>query len=250
MFPSVSARHRGPRALLAPAAILLLALCLLAVGAEAQPLAGDIPITNSTVITAPGTYYLPHSLSDLAGPVGISVQSSDVVIDGHNWYIDGQDLAGSIGLEIRPPDGGPAITNVTVRDLRLSNWATCLDAAAGLRLVNVTAVNGGTGFRLWGPGAVTLEGCSAEENTANGIRADGITGDLALALSDVLVRASGETGIDTRLAAVTMTDCNILENGAAPANGDGFRIYKGSATVRDSRFRFNGGSGISFDTAT
>ncbi|MEN6518884.1 MAG: carbohydrate-binding protein [Methanospirillum sp.] len=246
-----TADYRGCRSPLAPAAFLLLALCLLAVGVQAEPPAGAVPITNSTVITAPGTYYLAQSLSDLDSPVAISIRAPDVAFDGQDRLLDGRDLAGSIGIEVRPPDGGPALTNVSVANVRLADWATGLDAStAGLRLVNVSAESGGTGFLLMGPGAVTLEGCTAAENAANGIRADGITGDLALALSDVLVRTSGETGIDARLAAVTMTDCNVLENGQASAESSGFRIYKGSATVRDSLFRLNGGSGIFFDTST
>ena len=246
-----TADYRGCRSPLAPAAFLLLALCLLAVGVQAEPPAGAVPITNSTVITAPGTYYLAQSLSDLDSPVAISIRAPDVAFDGQDRLLDGRDLAGSIGIEVRPPDGGPALTNVSVANVRLADWATGLDAStAGLRLVNVSAESGGTGFLLMGPGAVTLEGCTAAENAANGIRADGITGDLALALSDVLVLTSGETGIDVRLAAVTMTDCNVLENGQASAESSGFRIYKGSATVRDSLFRLNGGSGIFFDTST
>jgi hypothetical protein len=245
------ADHRGRGSALAPAAFLLLALCLLAAGVQAEPTAGAVPITNSTVITAPGTYYLAQSLPDLDGPVAISIRSPDVAFDGQDRLIDGRDLAGSIGIEVRPPDGGPAPTNVSVTNVRLADWATGLDAsAAGIRLVNVEAESGGTGFRLLGPGAAALEGCTAEENEEYGVRADGISGDLALALSDVVIHASGNTGLDARLAAVTMTDCLVWENGRVTAESSGFRLYKGSATVRDSTFSQNLGTGIFLDTST
>lgn len=140
---------------------------------QAEPPADGVPITGCTVITFPGTYYLARSLSGLDCPVAISIRSSDVVIDGRNYSIGGQNLSGTIGIEIRPPDGGTAVTNVRVTNVRLSDWGTGLVAAPApsgsapttdVRLTGVSAASSGTGFRLWGPGTMTLEGCTAESN--------------------------------------------------------------------------------------
>ena len=248
------ADHRGRNRAAGLAAFLLLALPLLAAGAQAEPAAGAVPITNSTVITAPGTYYLAEALADLDCPVAISIRSPDVAFDGLDRLIGGQDLAGSIGIEIRPPDGGPALTNVSVANVRLADWETGLTVspastelpATGVRLTGVGAADNGAGFRLWGPGNLTLEGCTAESNEWYGIRADGITGDLTLALSDVLVQANGETGIDARLTGITMNTCRIRDNGGE----GGFRYDKGFAIVRDSLFEQNRGAGIFLEYAT
>jgi len=227
--------------------------------AVSKPPAGDIPITNATVITEPGTYYLAGSLSNLDSPVAISIRCSDVVVDGRHHSIDGRSLAGTIGIEIRSPENGTAVTNVSVTNARLSNWGTGLTVSSassetpgtGVQLTGVRAANNMIGFWLWGPGTLTLLDCTVESNTGAGIIADGVNGHLEAALSNLLVRSNGGPGIAGRLTGFTLDGCRVRDNGAdADDGGNGLVVYKGTATVRDCLFEQNRGAGVFFDTST
>ncbi len=81
---------RGRLSALAPAAVLLLALCLLAVGVQA------LTDTPALVIDGPGLYTLDHDLSS-DSTIGVLINSSDVVFDGMGHSITGTGANGSIG---------------------------------------------------------------------------------------------------------------------------------------------------------
>ena len=89
----------APRAL-APAAVLLLALCLLAVGVQAV----TPPTRPRSWSSSPGLYNLDHDLAS-ARPIGVLINGSDVVFDGMGHRIAGTGANGSIGVLVtgRPP---------------------------------------------------------------------------------------------------------------------------------------------------
>lgn len=218
-----------------------------------------IPITGCTEITNPGTYYLACDLIDLGCETAIAVRCSNVVIDGRNHRVDGRGLPATIGVDICPLYYEPEITNVQVKNVQLSDWETGLHVSrAGseasptidVRLTNVYSQSNNEGFDLWGPGNMTLEGCTATSNLWGGINADGIYGDLTVALTDVQVQANGNEGVDARLTGITMNNCQIRSNGWRTAESSAFRLNKGSAIIRDSLFEQNHGAAIFFETAT
>jgi hypothetical protein len=245
--------------------VLLAALVLLlasggVLAADPAVAAGEpIPITGCTEITSPGTYYLASDLIDLRCETAISVRCSNVVIDGRNHHVEGDDLPATVGIDIRSLQGNPGITNVLVENIHLSGWdqGVVVSPAGGetlptpyVRLSNVHSQNNTEGFDLWGPGTITLDGCTATSNLHNGIRADGIEGDLAVALTDVQIQANGDDGVYARLTGMTIDNCQISFNGWRTGESSGFQLNKGSAIIRDSLFEQNRGAGIFFETAT
>ncbi|MFC7046014.1 right-handed parallel beta-helix repeat-containing protein [Halobacteriaceae archaeon GCM10025711] len=143
-------------------------------GAPTTSGAGSTGIDSCTTISEPGTYDLTGDISNESATTCLHVTASDVVIDGNGHTVHGthaeDELRTSAGIEI---DDGPAgvdadesttVSNVTVRDVRVTGWDTGVRAtyASDVRLENVTRVDGaapdsaGTTGRLRG-GAIFVK---------------------------------------------------------------------------------------------
>ena len=82
------------------------------------------PTPARLVITSPGTYSIAADGYDgIATP--IEIRSSNVVLDGGGHTIDGARRAGTSGILI---DGAGTLSNVVVRNVRLVNWETGIQA--------------------------------------------------------------------------------------------------------------------------
>ncbi|MEN6342135.1 MAG: carbohydrate-binding protein [Methanospirillum sp.] len=83
-----------------------------------------VPTPAPLVITAPGTYSIAADGYD-GNATPIEIRSSDVVLDGGGHIVDGTDRPGSCGIRIVGP-----VSNVAVRNVRLTNWETGIRADA------------------------------------------------------------------------------------------------------------------------
>ncbi len=248
----------------APAAVLLLALCLLAVGVQALP---DSP---ALAINEPGRYTLDHDLSP-GSSIGVLITSSDVVFDGMGYTIEGIGGNGTgvyvTGLANATP-GGP-ITNVTVRNV------TVRDCGAGVYIgrVNGSVVedvvaeqNGigfgygyaeqggseqavlrdsvvrdstGTGIVLDYPSdGITIERCTVTGN-ANGLASD-LSGRLvANSLIDSEVSDNAGFGVSLKESGLIIRGCTISGNGA-----NGIQLEHAGAEIEANRIEGNAGTGV------
>ena len=210
-FTALPRRNRA----LAPVAALLLALCLLAVGAQALtdpmdtaalvtgaaeidrtvdlPVLADANASSTLVISAPGRYELDHDLI-LSDAIGVLINSSDVVMDGMGHSIEGT-TTNSTGVSAGPHTSSDTIVNVTVRNLSVRDC--------------------GTGIAIDGIVGSVVEQVVAERNTVGlALNAYGGTG------SDYLVRESvfrenSRTGIELGFQGhgASIERCSITGNG-------------------------------------
>ncbi|MEN6517810.1 MAG: carbohydrate-binding protein [Methanospirillum sp.] len=268
---------RGRNSALAPAAVLLLALCLLAGGAQAMtdpantaalvtgagevdrgaadlPVLADENTTSTLVISGPGRYELDHDLVS-SDSIGVLITSSDVVFDGMGHSITGTDVNGSTGVYatgrfVAAEDD--SISNVTVRNLTVRHW--------------------GIGLRIGDASDTVVEEVLAEQNAigAQYFSVSGTTNDHAL--RDSVFRENADLGLDLfyPTQGIAIERCAITGNGrgisaemvrssASTANlladsdisqntGDGLYSHDGSfAFVRNCIVSANGEDGLEFE---
>jgi len=87
-------------------------------------------------ITAPGNYVLTASITDSTLRTCISINASDVVLDGQGFIIDGQDTNPSNGIFIE--NRTATIGNITIKNVIMTDWRY------GIRLnntLNITITN-------------------------------------------------------------------------------------------------------------
>ena len=140
---------------------------------------------SCTVITSPGTYLLRGDIQGTPGSTCINIQSSDVLISGGGYTLNGTPDSLGIGATAYPA----IISNVTVRNLTLTNWnrgivyenvmggtienATVLfSEMEGITLDNtssITLVQDNASLNR--VGVAILEG--SDYNTLNGVTANG-----------------------------------------------------------------------------
>src|SRR5574337_741069 len=95
--------------------IAVLAMALLAGGASAAT-----DINSCTSISSPGEYVLSQDIISSSASTCINIVSSDVVLDGTSHTISGTGTANTTGVHVHSQT--TALTNVTVKNLVLSNW--------------------------------------------------------------------------------------------------------------------------------
>lgn len=77
-------------------------------------------VSGCTTIDSPGTYQLDSGVTDSGQSTCIDVTASDVVVDGQGNTIDGTNATDSIAVNV----AGTGLSNVTVRNVTLSDWDT------------------------------------------------------------------------------------------------------------------------------
>lgn len=95
--------------------ITVLEILLLAGGVGAAT-----PIGSCRVISSPGEYVLTRSIIDSTATYCINITSSNVILDGAGYAIDGKDTYGTYGVYVYNP--AIALTNITVKNLKVSDW--------------------------------------------------------------------------------------------------------------------------------
>ncbi len=75
-------------------------------------------VSNCSVISYPGYYHLTNNITNSSSPKCITINSSDVVFDAHNFFIDGLDTHGTYGVYV----SDNSLDNVTVMNVTATDW--------------------------------------------------------------------------------------------------------------------------------
>ncbi len=219
-------------------ALYLVLLLLLALPA----VAGAVPITVPTVITAPGTYVIETDLLASEAGIGLEVRAPNVVIEGNGHRLQGRGTPNTQGIRVQ------GVSGVQIRNIDLDGWDQGLWAVdapglevegvvaadnlavgvlitgdgAGSRLANVTAYRNRDGVMLASTAGVRLEGLTASHNREAGFALHAatdcrVTGSVANANGRaglLLVGGGGCSFQDNSFA----NKVNVAVEGAAPSN--------------------------------
>lgn len=98
------------------AGVTFLAVLLLAEGAGAVK-----EINSCTDITSPDTYVLSANIVNSAASKCINITSSNVILDGAGYTIDGTGTENTYGVYVYDP-AGVGLTNVNVKNLKIMDW--------------------------------------------------------------------------------------------------------------------------------
>jgi PGF-pre-PGF domain-containing protein len=258
----------------------------------AVPLAGPIgsasgatctTISEATVITEPGCYVVGGDIEEHEDGDYITVETSDVVVDGDGHTLDGEDSNNAVHV-----DG--SYTNVTVRDLTVRNWdrgvffkdvtdgvvrnvdgtgnkhAVEFDKTASSTVDGVTASsNAEYGLYLKDTTESTVIDSTATGNSRDGLFVDG--GDATV----TRVRADGNTehGVHLKAADGSTVDSvtatgnglhgvytedvadGVVTDSTADDNGEaGFRIHHSDRTVVTNVTADGNAHGVHLSSAT
>jgi len=186
--------------------------------------------SSQTQISTSGCYYITNSVTDATTSVVLDIAASDVRVFGFNETIDGDN--DGIGVRV-----GSSLTNVTVRNLTLTDWTTAISVESSDSLVaNATVANAGTGIEISG-------GSNVVENTA--VRS-GSTGISLAGIGNTArrVRVSGSSGIGIQAT----SDENTIENSyVADTGSNGIYTPGFGNVVRDVRVQGTSSDGITLE---
>lgn len=211
-------------------------------------------VDSCAVVDEPGRYELTADVEGAATDACIQIASDDVVLDGNGHAVSGADAESGVGLLVFNgsregyPRDGPALGNVTVRDVEFTDWERGVQAGETLgsgptvTLRNVSVTDNGDGVSLFGADESRLTDVAATDNERSGIvlwetsnlTADGVTasgnGASGVSFSD--------TALDSSFSNVTVTD-----NGG---HGIQFSTVAVNNTVSNATVANNSGAGVSF----
>ncbi len=126
-----------------------------------------VPTPAPLVITSPGTYSVVADGHD-GNATPIEIRSSNVVLDGGNHTIDGSGRAGSCGILV---GGAGTLSNVVVKNVRLTNWETGIraDGITGSVIEASTISHNQEGIVLDGTRDVQVWNSTVTANDVTGI---------------------------------------------------------------------------------
>lgn len=121
--------RRTRRGLLALALSCLLALAALSGTAGVVGTASAAnAVGGCTTIDQPGAYTLDADVTDSGQSTCIEITASDVVLDGQGHAIDGTNATDSVAIQVGSTPG--ALSNVTVRDVTVTDWEIGVNTTA------------------------------------------------------------------------------------------------------------------------
>ncbi|MFB6178265.1 MAG: right-handed parallel beta-helix repeat-containing protein [Halorientalis sp.] len=225
-----------------PATVAVAALLAgLVVGTTAGTAATPRRITDCRTITEPGAYDLTANVSGSADTSCLRIETSNVTLDGHGHAIRATQASGTTGTGVLVASAdGNRLQNVTVRDLRVSNWETgvAFRDVNGGAIRDVTATESRNGLVLTDSSQVTVRNVTAINNEGGVLTRD-VTDST---FRNVLARYNAGTGLYTS----NDFDGNRLVNVVARANrDDGIRLGPAwNTVVVNATANGNGGSGL------
>ncbi len=198
-------------------------------------------ITGCRVITKPGTYYVTRDLVNVRCPIAIDVRCSNVAIVGNNHLIDGIDSSSSTGIRVGSTSGGTYLSNVQVRNLRLTDWGTGLSVVR-TKSVRITSVqsksNRYDGISVsFGSSPVAISSCTVESNGGAGI---GVSDNCQVTISSSRVASNLGNGIEAETSSVSVSGSTIQGN-----KKTGIDYARCGGTVSKNLINANGKDGIS-----
>ena len=183
--------------------------------ASAQQSGETTEIDSCTTITESGSYLLTEDIENSEVETCISIETSDVTLDGNGHTVDGTDTEGTVGIRAEFADG------VTVRDVTVADWTTGIeyqsDADDGT-VTDVTVTSNLVGIGVHDASNLTVTDSEALDNEGVGV--------------DFFVSAEN-----------TVTDTVASDNG-----GPGFSFADSSSnTVRNVTATDNDDAGFVFE---
>ena len=223
-------------------------------GASDGGQAGVTELESCAVIDEPGRYELTADVRG-AGNACLHVRASDVVLDGNGHVVTGTNAtnvsAGVLvhnGSASRIEQAVAEPTNVTVRDLRVTGWASgvrtgeFVSDGPPVTLANVTAADNGAGFVLYGAGESTLVDLTATGNDGDGVY---LWESTAVSGRNLTVSNNGGNGLHL---GQSVLDGNFSDVRATGNARTGVLVGTGSVDVRiaDAYVANNSGAGVGF----
>jgi len=199
------------------------------------------PVSECTTIDTPGSYELTGDISNSATSPCIEITTSDVVFDGAGHEIDG--VGNGTGVQVA---GTGTISNVTVRNLRVTDWETGVRYAtvsdSVVDSVNASG-NGATGIVFSKTTASTVRDATVTGNE-DGIRLVGSGDNVVRALDSA---ANANRGVVIRSRSFN----NTLVGSAVSDNRVGIAIETASpdTTVVDSTVTGSTTDGVAIEDA-
>jgi len=197
-------------------------------------------ITGCRVITKPGTYYVSRDLVNVRCPIAIDIRCSNVIIVGNNHLIDGIDGSSTTGIRVGSTSGGTFLSNVQVRNVRLTDWGTGL-VVQQTTSVQISGVqsrsNSNYGISVFlGSKPVTISGCTVESNGVGGIE---VMDNCQATISSCRVASNNGNGISADTSSVSVSSSTIRAN-----RKTGIDYARCSGTVSKNQIEANGQYGI------
>lgn len=203
-------------------------------------------------ISQPGSYYLTGSVAGQTGKSGIEIAADHVSLDLQGFSLAG--VPGSLSGILVSKDNA---VGIRVANGVLRAWAQFgLDGdrcGGGGQLRDLRAIGNGAGGIIAGGGFIIV-GCSATDNTGNGIRTEP-DGAAASVISQCAASSNSANGIQAGVGTVVQ-DCTANDNAGVgivalegttvqactvTSNGAGINTL---GTVKDCSISFNTGYGI------
>lgn len=240
--------------------------------------APDREIDSCTVVDEPGRYELTEDLAADGDGVCLHVRAPDVMLDGNENTIAGDGSEDSIGLlvlngTVGTGDVGDPLTNVTVRDVRVTGFDTGVQAGSfdavgtSLTLVGVdasgnagagvyfnevddstlreiTANDNRHGVLLWETYDIEVRGLAVEDNHAQGLYLAQNVGRSTFSDVRAVGNGAGDGGAAIRLS--TDVEGNVIVDSVVADNdGPGIAFSdSGDNVIRDTTIEDNAAPGV------
>ncbi|WP_128478666.1 right-handed parallel beta-helix repeat-containing protein [Halorussus pelagicus] len=225
------------RALVIVALSLLILLAPLASAATVSTSAdadqSDLAIIDScTTIDEPGRYALTGNIRNASAGQCLRIRASDVELAGRGHIVDGRGAFGTAGVTVGA--WGRGVSNVTVRNLTVSDWDDAVRLTETDRgvLADVTATQSRVGVRLLRASEHRLIDLRASDNAVHGVSllddSDGNRVRNVTAAGNALFGV--HLGTDSSGNRVENATARGNEYGVVAVGADGNRIVGGSAT--------------------
>jgi hypothetical protein len=217
--------------------------------------AGAATVSSCTTIDSPGVYELDGSIIT-SGSSCFEITADDVVLDGNGHVVDGVDGSGdAVAIVGSSTD---VRTNVTVRNVTLTNWNRSVHAGhvSNATLEGVTVINGSSPTVVVENASdnVTLTDVTVADTSTGGYDATtwinrSATATPTVTLTNLTVVNSSYDG--AHVVAERVVVRNLVVDGV---DGAGLEVFNtgepphGNVTVRDSWVNDTGLQGLSVDT--
>jgi len=211
----------------------------------------QIPISDCTTITSPGTYVLTNDISSVLSPC-INIASNDIELDCRGFEISQPYFAYSIGVY------SDSHQNITIKNCKVRGWGLYgirIDNSLNVRVINTTFTGNNIGMGYINTySSLVLD--SVFENNGDGILFDNYDVNLISYGSNGshIVRNSRFVG-NSRGVYNYWSYNNTIINSTFDENWVGVYINGGNMTILSSTFRLNSnyhiiGGGTDFSTVS
>ena len=130
----------------------------------------ETQVSSCTIISAPGVYTLTTNILNSSATKCIEITSSNVILDGAGYTIDGIDNSSTYGVYVY--NSSTTLTNVTVKNLVITDWWNGIlfqNVQNGSISNNTASSNSRYAIRLLSSSNITLISNTANSNIYGGI---------------------------------------------------------------------------------